>query len=300
MLITIAVLAELEACSFRNRSPEETSEYMRPILTKHLPLLQNSSRASTLDYERKRDHYSHWTLRLAFSATEDLRKRFARLETQLFKLRLQQDDARERRDFIESLNLSWETVSEEEKAEFGESLRAATGVWKGEEEAWFKVDWEKVPELVEHRKVLLKRGKAFVHVREQTSMVVGDFSRQLEAGLELAARALPRMDEDNRLSPILTHLSKSFTAPDAVYADASSISDTTHISANMIDALSKHFPLCMQNLHRELRKNNHLKHFGRLQYTLFLKGIGLDMNECITFWRQSFKLITDGELWLLD
>jgi len=290
------VLAELESCQFRNRSPEETSEYMRPILAKHLSLSQNSSRSSSLKQERKRDHYSHWTLRLAFSATEDLRKRFARLETQLFKLRLNQDDARERRDFIDSLNMSWETVTDDEKADFGEQLRAATSVWKGEEDNWFKVDWERVPDLVESRRTLLKMGKAFVHVREQTSMVVSEFSRQLEAGLEMAARALPRMDEDDRLSPILTHLSKSFTAPETAYsADASSISDSTAVTASAVDALSKFFPLCMQNLHRELRKNSHLKHFSRLQYTLFLKGIGMDMNECITFWRRSFKLMTDGE-----
>lgn len=104
------------------------------------------------------------------------------------------------------------------------------------------------------------------------------------------------MDEDNRLSPILTHLSKSFTAPDSNYSsEASSIGDSTAITASTIDALSQHFPLCMQNLHRDLRKNSHLKHYGRLQYTLFLKGIGMEMNECILFWRQSFKLITDGK-----
>jgi len=205
------------------------------------------------------------------------------------------DDTRERREFIESLNMSWETVTEEEKKDFGEQLRAATGLWKDEEENWFKVDWERVPELVENRKVLLKRGKAFVHVREQTTMVVNEFSRQLEKGLELAVRALPRLDEDDRLSPILNHLSKSFTAPEAAYsADAASISDMADIRAETIDPLSRFFPLCMQNLQRELRQNSHLKHYGRLQYTLFLKGIGMDMNECITFWRRSFKLMTDG------
>lgn len=49
----------------------------------------------------------------------------------------------------------------------------------------------------------------------------------------------------------------------------------------------------MRNLHMNLRKNSHLKHFGRLQYTLFLKGLGLTMEDCLIFWRQSFKLITD-------
>lgn len=62
-----------------------------------------------------------------------------------------------------------------------------------------------------------------------------------------------------------------------------------------IDSLSQHFPLCMQNLHQTLRRDSHLKHFGRLQYTLFLKGIGLSLEECLLFWRRSFKLIDDDK-----
>lgn len=48
--------------------------------------------------------------------------------------------------------------------------------------------------------------------------------------------------------------------------------DGVTITADMIEDLSrKHFPLCMRNLHDNLRKDKHLKHAGRLQYTLFLK-----------------------------
>jgi DNA primase large subunit len=292
----LKVLAELEACQFRNKTPAETEEYMRPILDKHMRLSSNRSKSSELDMERKKDHYSHWTLRLAFSGTADLRQRFARLETQLFKLRLQQDDGVEKKAFIDSLPMSWETVSAHEKSMWLDELKAATSVrGGGDEESWFKVDWEKVPELVERRQVLLKRGTAYVHVREQLSMVVNEFSRTLESGLELAARNLPRLDEDNRLSPILHNLSQSFVAPDAGYSESSSIGDMASINAASIDGLSEHFPLCMRNLHRELRKNSHLKHYGRLQYTLFLKGIGLSLQECIVFWRKSFKLIADGK-----
>jgi DNA primase large subunit len=302
----LKVLAELEACQFRNKSPAETEEYMRPVLEKHMrlsPNLSKSSKSGDNDIilrERKRDHYSHWTLRMAFCATSDLRQRFCRLETQLFKLRLQQDLIKEREAFIESLPMSWSSVTEEEKRVWLEELKAATGLWKDEKEEWFKCDWETVPELVERRQCLLKKGMAYVHVREQLNMVVNEFSRQLEAGLELAARFLPRMDEDNRLSPILHHLSQSFVAPDAEYSESSSIGDITVPTAASIDNLSQHFPLCMQNLHRELRKNSHLKHYGRLQYTLFLKGIGLSLQECIVFWRKSFKLITDGKHLILN
>jgi DNA primase large subunit len=49
----------------------------------------------------------------------------------------------------------------------------------------------------------------------------------------------------------------------------------------------------MSTLHTTLRANSHLKHYGRLQYTLFLKALGLSLDECILFWRRSFRLMTD-------
>ncbi|KAL2434949.1 putative DNA primase large subunit [Exophiala dermatitidis] len=297
----LRILAEIETCSFRNKSPQETATHLEPLLKKYLPLSSNSSAAGgvvddRLRKERRKDHYSHFILRLAFCKTEDLRRRFARAETMLFKLRFQADDSRERRAFIESLNLSWEVVSEEEKRELGEQLLAATpGLRRLEEESWFKVDWTRVPELVEHRTVLVRKGKAYVPMREQTSMVLTEFSNRLEKALELTARIRPRLDEDDRLTPILDHFSKNFATPDAGFSESDGALAGAPITAANIDALSQHFPLCMKHLHQTLRKNNHLKHFGRLQYTLFLKGIGLSLEECLIFWRQSFKNITDDQ-----
>lgn len=266
-----------------------------------MPLHSNTSSSAgsqdeNLKLERQKDHYSHFILRLAFSSTEDLRRRFARIESALFKLRFQNDDAKERQMFVESLQLDWEVVSEEEKKALGPELQNATPGLKRQdvdEGGWFKVDFETVPELVEGRRVFLKAGKAYVPVREQMSMVLAGFNARLDKGLELAARALPRLDEDDRLTPILNHLSKSFATPDSTLSDSDSALPGAPIGAFSIDPLSQHFPLCMRNLHMTLRKNNHLKHFGRLQYTLFLKGIGLTLEDCLTFWRQAFKLITD-------
>ncbi|KAF2095737.1 DNA primase, large subunit [Rhizodiscina lignyota] len=290
----LKVLGELEACTFRNRTPEETASYMASILDKYMPLRSNSSRSSTLDDERKRDHYSHFILRLAFSSTEDLRRRFSRLETMLFRLRFKDDDSRERAAFIDSLNFDWEKVSDAERKELGSELTAASGLGKwGEEEGWFKVEWEKVPELVEQRRVLLKRGMAYVPQREQMTLVVAEFTRRLDQNLEWTARALPRLDEDDRLSPILHHLSKSFTAPDISYSTSDALPGNLHPNASNIDALSQHFPLCMSHLHSTLRANAHLKHFGRLQYGLFLKGLGLSLEDALLFWRRSFRNMTD-------
>lgn len=231
----------------------------------------------------------------------------------LFRFRFQHDDSRERRAFIESLSLDWEPVSDEERNSVSERLVQATpGLRRADDETWYKVDWERVPELVEKRSVFVYRGKAYVPGREQLSMVIAEFTARLERALEvclnilcvfgiqlihqqLTSRALPRLDEDDRLTPILNHLSKNFGSAESVYSEGEGFVDGAPITANAIDPLSQHFPLCMRSLHMTLRKNNHLKHFGRLQYTLFLKGIGLSLEECIIFWRQSFKGFTDDE-----
>ncbi|KAJ5508884.1 DNA primase large subunit eukaryotic/archaeal [Penicillium freii] len=298
----LKILAEIEACSYRNKSPAETATYITPLLQKFLPLSSNTSSPSgaadpRLKNERQKDHYSHFILRLAFSATEDLRRRFARAETMLFRFRFQQDDSREKRAFIDSLNLDWEPVGDFEKTEIAENLLSSTpGLRRLDDETWYKVDWEKVPELIERRSVFLKKGKAYVPGREQLSMIMAEFTARLERALELTSRALPRLDEDDRLTPILNHLSKNFGSAESVYSEGEGYVDGSPITASSIDQLAQqHFPLCMKSLHVNLRKNNHLKHFGRLQYTLFLKGIGLSLEECILFWRQGFKGKTDDE-----
>ncbi|KAK7954207.1 hypothetical protein PG996_015093 [Apiospora saccharicola] len=269
----LRVLAELEACSFRNKTPAETAAHMKPLLEKYLPLDSNSSSSSKLSAERQKDHYSHFILRLAFASTEDLRRRFTRVETMLFRLRLNDEStlAKERNAFVQSLNLEWDPINDEERREYASELAALTGFRKGvqEEENWFKVDWDRVPDLVEGRRVFLRAGKAYVPSRESTSMVIAE------------------------LTPILDHLSKNFITPDASYSSSTSSVPGADISAKNVDALSSSFPACMQHLHRSLRRDAHLKHFGRLQYTLFLKGLGLNLEECLIFWRTSFHKITD-------
>jgi DNA primase large subunit len=64
----------------------------------------------------------------------------------------------------------------------------------------------------------------------------------------------------------------------------------------------------MRNLHKTLRREKHLRHYGRLQYGLFLKvrllieikdnslqGIGLDVEEALVFWRAAFANINDDK-----
>lgn len=182
---------------------------MKPLLEKYLRLDHNSSNSSQLAIQRQKDHYSHFILRLAFASTEDLRRRFTRVETMLFRLRLGAEDAKDRNRFVESLNLDWEMVSEDEKRALAAELAAASNYGrKGppEDETWCKVDWERVPDLVEGRRVFLKAGKAYVPSKEQSSMVLAEFTSRLEKALEVrmttgCAPSRPRMLTQGRSSP---------------------------------------------------------------------------------------------------
>ena len=51
----------------------------------------------------------------------------------------------------------------------------------------------------------------------------------------------------------------------------------------------------MQQLHQGLRAAHHLKHWGRMQYGLFLKAIGLSLDEAMKFWRTEFIKTIDAD-----
>lgn len=68
------------------------------------------------------------------------------------------------------------------------------------------------------------------------------------------------------------------------------------VTAAMVnDLVVRHAPACMRNLNSTLKTNKHLKHFGRQQYNLFLKGIGLSVEEALIYWRKSFSAMTDDK-----
>lgn len=144
------MLAELEACSFRNKTPAETAAHMKPLLDKYLPLSASSPSASTstpaIQAERQKDHYSHFILRLAFARTEDLRRRFSRAESSLFRLRFANDDLKERQLFVDGLGLDWESVGEDERREFADEVFELPPLLYSSHGVLFR-PWDIVPDL---------------------------------------------------------------------------------------------------------------------------------------------------------
>ena len=62
----LRVLAEIESCWVRNRSPEELKSVTQAQCRKYLPMDANTARGADLDAQRKKDIIGHFVLRLAF------------------------------------------------------------------------------------------------------------------------------------------------------------------------------------------------------------------------------------------
>lgn len=289
----LRVLAEIESCYARNRPFDELKEITHLQSEKHIPLDHNSATTKDRDAQRRKDTTGHFVLRLAFCRSEELRRRFVKAETTLFRVRYINTTISERREFHQSGDFDWTLMDVEEREKYASELDMVPGA--NPEEQYLKVRWTRVPDLVEKRRVLLRDGWAYVPNRELSSIVFQEFQTRLERALEMTAKALPRMDEDTRLEPILDNLSQGFIAGIGSEWGASE-STGEGIRAEMVDELArKHFPMCMRNLHENLKRNHHLKHFGRLQYGLFLKALGLSIEEALAFWRKSFSGHTDDQ-----
>ncbi|KAK2444506.1 DNA primase, large subunit family [Trifolium repens] len=134
----------------------------------------------------------------------------------------------------------------------------------------------------------LSQGYAYVAMNQVVSLVATLFRSQLSKTLILTNikwTASIRDQEKHRLTPIVEALSSSYLGP-----DFSQPREYAEISLKDIDQVAKtSFPLCMRHLFDKLKEDHHLKHGGRMQLGLFLKGVGLNLDDALAFWRAEFS-----------
>ena len=169
------VLAEIENASARNQAWPETKALIEKRMGEYMPLRSNavaqsgttttsSAKSKELLAERHKDHVSHFVLRLAFSRTEELRRRFLYAETTLFRWKLETEHIAEREAFLRSQDFVWRMVSPDEQRRFREQLLAVHPRLASsfDAESFVQVPWHRVPDLVEKRRVFVHKGTAWI------------------------------------------------------------------------------------------------------------------------------------------
>jgi len=251
----------------------------------------SSSNELSVLQNRSRDHFSHFVLRLAYSRTDELRRWFVQHEVDAFKLKLMTASPNEIADFMAIHDLSFAVVADAEKAALRDDLNAALKSTYSQNSnvdslAFYKVHFTEALDLVRKRSVLVRNGMCFVPDTEMSTLLAFMFKSLLTQNLAYTAKILPNLDEDERLIKMLSDLDRRYTGSDDFSGEASDV-----VTPEMIKPLANDkgcFPMCMRSMQASLEDAHHLKYKARLQYGLFLKGIGLSMDDAIRFFRGEF------------
>jgi DNA primase large subunit len=257
----------------RHVSLDKHKKYLDPLLVK----LNDPAK----------DVISHFVLRLAYCRTEDLRRWILAQEVALLKWRLGlSSGGTAARNLKAVLPESAQLVEKEELQTLSAQISSGTsGLSLTQQSAsFYKVPFTLALDLVQHRQVFVKKGMAYIPESKLVHLVTAKFRTQLSRQLVMLS-AVPTTPGLKRTQGFLKNVA-------TVHAVADEFTKTDETAANLnASNISKHLrnmPLCMAQLQLALQTEHHLKHWGRLQYGLFLKGAGLSLEDSLLYFERMF------------
>lgn len=139
--------------------------------------------------------------------------------------------------------------------------------------------------LVNSRAVELRNGTAIVPCSMWNELLEELFTHHYEFGLSMISRSLQFcVDLDIRWSDAFKVLSTMYYT-----RTISKQLPYQRLTAKMVDYEKEFFPPCMSHLLSVLRNNHRLSYAWRYRFSLFLKDIGLSVDESIEFWRTEYS-----------
>lgn len=208
---------------------------------------------------------------------------FAERETELFRLKFDSLTSQQKQNFLKANNLNYIPLDYDEiKYEIFENQHCEVDQQNKKNLEFYKVKFSEVLNLVSVRQCILKNGYAYV---TNLSAIIETIHRSyIEKGLLSTHRMMNVIKEDVRIADLLKTIHNERPGHGLVSTDG-------HTLIESIDYLAtKYFPLCARMCHESLREKHHLKFFGRNQYQLFLKGIGVSLEDSLKLVNSSKKI----------
>lgn len=262
--------------------------------------LKNSGETSIVDKsgrtaDQRKDQISHFILRLAYCRSDELRNWFCKYECALLKFRLDKMSEGERSQFMAANGLEYDLVGADDKLALRDRLMGLCNINKEGDYAgalYYKIPFQQALPMIASRSVYLERGYAYVPLQRLVSIIVTRYRIHLSKALTEASSMFDNVATDSRIGPLLKNMNKQYVGRD--FNKSSQATDK--LTPDKVDAVAdNHMPLCMKNLHMSLKRDHKIKHWGRLQYGLFLKGAGLGADDAQVFWEGHFSKIMNHE-----
>ncbi|XP_077997872.1 uncharacterized protein LOC144450988 [Glandiceps talaboti] len=278
--------------------------------------LEMVSNSECLIEGTKEDRTTHFILRLVCSGDRDLAAFLIQAETELFKYRFKLMSSEELHILFQSvdqyMSINVPDVSNNfndnkklqdilqvfQDVSNGHSWSEVIELFKnGTTDVSFHVPFQYALKSVASRTVPIIRGRTFMTYADLPEVVTSLFEELLTAGVEVAQRLLPQVLTDERLYELHQEMKLLYSllqnSSRVVANNGSDIFKVRRkgriVKSGDVDEVSNSFPLCMSHLHRTLRQNHRLRHYSRLQYTLFLKEIGMPVNDAIHLWKMEYS-----------
>ena len=260
----------------------------------HQTLVDHANLSESVMENSSKDRVSHFFLRLCISKSVDYssKSKFIEKETSLFTYRLEQMSKRDITKSIHDVLRHLDDLTNQETCDkvlsvLAKSLECILDQNMLEEEGnyfEFQVPFQVVPQLVCRRKVVLNQGKASVHcdnVKEYLSCVFSTLLRSSIKKMSSQTISYGFEEDDDRIRILADTVQNQIIS---AYDSISQISGKSHIRFEQIEELSKHYPPCFAHVHQKLQSSHRLGHHARIAYTLYLKDIGLPLEESLKFW----------------
>ncbi|CAH0582902.1 unnamed protein product [Chrysodeixis includens] len=146
-----------------------------------------------------------------------------------------------------------------------------------------KLHFKQCLSLVAKRQVELTNGFAIIPCGRWKQYMTMLFKENLIRKIKYTD--VTSLKSDPRIMELLYKVKKEFSLS----------KDSTNILLSKdVDVTSTFFPPCMLNLHQNLRRRHRLTHSQRFYYSLFLKDIGMPVEEAVDFWKAEYSLHPNG------
>lgn len=210
---------------------------------------------------------------------------------EFFRFKFSSLSSSEIKEYVEIYEMGYRPITKEQKDELWQELSAQCLVTqKIDNLDFYKVSFLAVLDLVRLRKCFLQRGFAYVSSTDFSSIIGNHHQKFIEKGLMAHLKLLPEFENDERLVGIIKGLHNSYIGKDFT------VNKDADVPIESLDQLSlKSYPPCMKMCHDSLRSTHHAKHKSRLQYGLFLKGIGVTLEDSLRFWREEFSKLMEPD-----